>query len=814
MEVNLLKNSLLTVVLAGGLVISGAIPPMISSNVQATTNGESNVLNERDLEKLQADYDVFYNGLQGFPTYSSSHAGGVSAIGENAFTVAINPDTIPFMGASRFGKGRVVAAGLSEYYDFSHSDPIKTKVSNNILTWVTRKDKPLPVHKTYEDALNGEGNITMVTNREIPVSPDLPITLKHVDNFLSLKLNPAKHQVVYVNNFHQPLSDGEVEALLKYVKKGGAVIFGEKGWVMEGYPKEWMANEYSKPKLSHYGIQKFLNEVGLSLTNVIATTKSATLPPLPLEKVQNYYVPTLIDKAKAIENGTLDANDLDIGPEGANTTKKKEIIAQIVSGTISSIVEDHPLLQKVLADMSQLEVNWPFVKSDYPYSSALLAYQVNEASLDPNGEKSPYADHFPGPVPQDAPIIHDKVIEVDFDYQDLSHLRMAYPPGTWISTGLYAPAGNTITIDVPEGTEDLYVQVGSHTDVLTGKTSWSRMPIVALQQKLEPGTNQIKSPYGGLVYLIPKTAKKNTKASVKISGTVSSPTFVQGQTTNEEWHNSVKNNPAPWGELVGEHVIFTLPKESLLAIEDPEALVEHWDSVADSYNTFVGIDPELPKPHKGLDRPHRYVADVQISAGYMHAGYPMMIPVDPAASHVVDPVLALERGWGFWHEMGHEYQQNPWKWGDLTEVSVNIYTLYIQEKFTDVKRLLEKSDDGKSHYDRALEFIANPSPSKKFTDNPLMDQLVFFKQLQLAYGWDFYTDLHIAYRELSSEELPSTDQQKKDLLLYMTSKTSGYDLVSFYQKWGWSITDEAIQKVKALNLPEPEVPVETLREYE
>jgi hypothetical protein len=191
-----------------------------------------------------------------------------------------------------------------------------------------------------------------------------------------------------------------------------------------------------------------------------------------------------------------------------------------------------------------------------------------------------------------------------------------------------------------------------------------------------------------------------------------------------------------------------------------------------------------------------------------------MIPIDPAASHVVDPELALVRGWGFWHEMGHEYQQNPWKWGDITEVSVNIYTLYIQEKFTDVQRLLQKSADGKSHYDRAFEFIANPSPSKKFSNLDGMEQLVFFKQLQLAYGWDIYTKLHQAYRELDSSTLPTTDQQKKDMLLFMTSKIAGKNLVSFYQKWGWSLTEEGIQKVNALNLPEPDVAVETLREYE
>ncbi|GIN69835.1 hypothetical protein J14TS2_03100 [Bacillus sp. J14TS2] len=807
-----MRKKWMNMILAGSLV--GCISPlvMLDANASTQTSAKKGSISAIEIEQLQKDLDIFYDGLDGFPVYSSSHSGGISAIGNNAFVVAVNPDSVPFVGAARYGQGKVVAAGLSEYFDFSTTDEISTKVLSNILKWVTDIEHENPTYSTYAQALKGEEEIKIVTNREIPVNEDLPIQMEYVADFLSVDLDPLEHQVAFVNNFHQPLSDEEVQALLHYVREGGAVIFGEKGWVMEGHPKEWMAKENSTPRLTDYGIQTFLNEVGLSLTNIIATTKTETYPKMKIEKIQNYFVPTLIENAKAIEEGTMDPSTLNIGSDEASPDKKKEIIAQVVSATIGSLIEEHPLLEQMKNDLTEFEVTWPFVKSDYPYSSSLLAYQVSAASLDVNGEKSPYANHFPGAVPQDADMIDNKEVVVDFDYADLSYLRMGYPPGTWMSTELYAPAGEIITIDVPEGVEDLYVQVGSHTDVLTGKPTWSRMPVVALQQKLEPGENQIKSPYGGLIYLIPKTAKSGFTAPIEISGGVSTPTFVKGETTNEEWHRTVKNNPAPWGEIIGEHVIFTLPKETLLELENPAEIIEHWDQVTASYDEFVGIDPALPLPHKGLDRPHRYVADVQISAGYMHAGYPIMIPIDPAAAHVVDPELALERGWGFWHEMGHEYQQNSWKWGDLTEVSVNIYTLYIQEKFTDVQRLIEKSEDGKSHYDRALEFVADPSTTKKYTDLELMDQLVFFKQLQLAFGWDFYTDLHIAYREMDEKELPSTDQEKKDLLLYMTSKQSGYNLVSLFQKWGWSITDNGQAKVDALDLPDPEVAIWELRE--
>ena len=50
-------------------------------------------------------------------------------------------------------------------------------------------------------------------------------------------------------------------------------------------------------------------------------------------------------------------------------------------------------------------------------------------------------------------------------------MRMTNPPRNWMSTGLYAPAGQTITVNVSGATEadlaKVYVLMGVHTDVLT-----------------------------------------------------------------------------------------------------------------------------------------------------------------------------------------------------------------------------------------------------------------------------------------------------------------------------------------------------------
>lgn len=86
-----MKKKWVTVMLAGSLIGSVAMPFTMGNHSYAVT------LEKVDLavqEQLREDLEVFYKGLKGFPTYSSSHAGGISAIGNNAFPVAINPDTI------------------------------------------------------------------------------------------------------------------------------------------------------------------------------------------------------------------------------------------------------------------------------------------------------------------------------------------------------------------------------------------------------------------------------------------------------------------------------------------------------------------------------------------------------------------------------------------------------------------------------------------------------------------------------------------------------------------------------------------------
>ena len=81
----------------------------------------------------------------------------------------------------------------------------------------------------------------------------------------------------------------------------------------------------------------------------------------------------------------------------------------------------------------------------------------------------------------------------------------------------------------------------------------------------------------------------------------------QGKTTNEEW-KTIKNNPAPWGELeIPDTFIMTFPSDEMRAIENMEE-VANWH--ADAMKHFV----DLMGTSK-MQITERLVWDIQISAG-------------------------------------------------------------------------------------------------------------------------------------------------------------------------------------------------------
>lgn len=202
--------------------------------------------------------------------------------------------------------------------------------------------------------------------------------------------------------------------------------------------------------------------------------------------------------------------------------------------------------------------------------------------------------------------------------------------------------------------------------------------------------------------------------------------------------------------------------------------MEYWDRVADACADLATISRERRSPE-------RYVADVQISAGYMHAGYPIMTHLD-AAPRMVDLTYLADKtkggDWGMFHEIGHNHQHPDWTFDGTGEVTVNLFTLYIIE--TVVGRVpgyhVRWTDDELAEIFR--KHRAAGASFDKWKSDPFL-ALAMYVQMQRAFGWDAFKKVFAEYRDLPQSERPKDDNEKRDQWMVRFSRAVGKNLGPF-----------------------------------
>ena len=81
-----------------------------------------------------------------------------------------------------------------------------------------------------------------------------------------------------------------------------------------------------------------------------------------------------------------------------------------------------------------------------------------------------------------------------------------------------------------------------------------------------------------------------------------------GQTTNDDWNNKIKNNPAPWAEIeIPGQFILTVPSSKIINITDLNAVATIYESIILAENKLAGLEKRF--------RPERFVFDIQIGGG-------------------------------------------------------------------------------------------------------------------------------------------------------------------------------------------------------
>lgn len=428
----------------------------------------------------------------------------------------------------------------------------------------------------------------------------------------------------------------------------------------------------------------------------------------------------------------------------------------------------------------------------------------------------PSADFFPGNVKPDARQIRKAV---HIQHQQIREAlvpivsRLGYS-GSWsdniYSTGLYAPPGKCIEITIPAALADkkINVQIGAHSDNLgvwmAAQEDWRRMPLIVKESRLRQTTTKVASPFGGLIYITASPKSASWDGEIIIDGGVPSLYYEAGKTTDEEWAAQLKDNKAPWGELVTDNVILTLPDSILQQLKQPARVMKMW-------HTIIGGEMELAQIPQPFYRPQRMVIDEHIGGGFMHSGYPVMIHHSPSVGMVSADVIANPEkllvpskggaNWGFFHEIGHNMQNLDWVFGGTTEVSCNFFSLYMFDRLLGGRDNAHTGISNEVTQQKMQNYFSAGANYDTWKEDPFLG-LIMFRQLQEAFGWESFKTFFREYQQLAAQfpdgRYASTDEKKRDLWAQQFSRITGRNLVPFFEKWGIPISKEAASAVATL----------------
>ncbi|KAH0508885.1 TRPM8 channel-associated factor 2 [Microtus ochrogaster] len=531
-------------------------------------------------------------------------------------------------------------------------------------------------------------------------------------------------------------SDQDAKKIQEFVAEGGGLLIGGQSWW-------WASQNTGSSALAGFPGNTILNTFGLSI--LPHTLSPGSFPVLPTE-IRNYHFRRALSKFQAVlnqEGGDLEKEYLaKLGVDAAG-------FLQIPAQGVPAYTSLHRLLRKMLRKAG--------LPAEHP-----ITVEIN--GTNPGTEWAENAGSILG------------LGEGDSD--------------AWMSTGLYLLGGQSAEVSLSEAAASagLKVQIGCHTDDLSKAKKLSRAPVVTCKCRIDKTQQSVSCRWGGLLYIIVPKDCRLGPFSVTIKKAVPAPYYQLGKTSLEEWKSCIQGNVGPWGELATENIILTVPTENLKTLEDPEPLLQLWDEIMQAVARLAA----QPFP---FQRPERIVADVQISVGWMHSGYPIMCHLQSVQQLVSLANMRRKGLWGPIHELGHNQQRHGWEFPPhTTEATCNLWSVYVHETVLGIPRAKAALElKPKEREKRIRDHLQKGAPLSNWN---VWTALETYLQLQETFGWEPFIQLFAEYQTLS--DLPKNNESKMNLWVKKFSETVQKNLVPFFEAWGWPVQKKVAESLAHL----------------
>lgn len=387
------------------------------------------------------------------------------------------------------------------------------------------------------------------------------------------------------------------------------------------------------------------------------------------------------------------------------------------------------------------------------------------------------------------------------------------------STGIFLPKDEEIVIYVDEIPENLELRVGqwgNYTNV-AGLTD-GKLQFNSGKAKLQQGENRFTNTLtGGMVYLVNSSTTQTIHVS--LSKDINVPYFIQGKTSIDDFKASLERfGDVPFMEFVNEDTIATIrmerAKDIFLQGEQVDRFMTYVSQAIHLENDAAGLDFNgLGITKKAPQRIH--VANPSDGAGKFYCT-DFYLGMHSATTGDRDVFNSGENmaNWGLFHEIGHSYQNPFYTWDNMSEVTVNIYSDYVQSHLdgnnSPYDAIMSPNNKNNNYRAKVARYFANIENDPLWTIEAEIAEypkdyhfaaLGLYVTLPRTFGYDFYPELNKLYRATPTADLPNTSDEKKQFFIIMASKVANRDLTPYFDFWHFSIDDDTKQTLAELHLP-------------
>ncbi|KAM4589948.1 TRPM8 channel-associated factor homolog isoform 1-T2 [Fundulus diaphanus] len=686
---------------------------------------------------FEDDLQFLLHGVSELAVPDGSLASEVLAHGPLAFPIATAGGGPAFLAGAYYGQGRVIVAG----HEGVLSAEANASFWKNALHWL-------------DEGRRGVVGVDLDNGVNIATNSGLEMEKTGFKKDLSVFVCPSS-------------PEEDWEEIQNFVAEGGGLLIGGHAWY-------WAQSNDGKNPLTDFKGNMILNQMGLSLLKSTIDAGSYKVPDPSQAIKDTYHFRHLLHRfAKHVtveEELSKEEEDFlkKLGSDCAtyltmnahDSCHYSQVVATLTDilkrSGLPQVSEDCPV--KSPKDHLLLHVGTEIYKV-CPDPDALLPYLIRDNPL--------------------LPVVYNHRVKMDVNTAGGEE---------WVSTGLYLSPGMKTFMAIPAEivNKGWQIQIGCQTDHLNA-AELKRPPCVHQRFPVTSEMIQVWNLWGGLIYLVapPETQAEGLEVVVQMA--VPAPYYKSRVTTEADW-SLLRMAPSPWAELEFDNIILTVPSEAIRQLEHPDELAVFWNDI------MKAIADLAAKPHK-FPRKERFVADVQISYGWMHAGYPIMAHKASAVELVSVKNAKTEGIWGPIHELGHNQQRDCWEFpSHTTECTCNLWSVYVHEVVFGIKR--DKAHPAMTDADRKKRIKDYVKGGRNLSSWSVWVALETYMQLQEKFGWDAFKKVFAAYHKM--DNFPQDNEGKMNLYAETFSQTVGLNLTGFFKAWGWPIEQATEEKLSSL----------------